>query len=191
MGEKKNRSEFRIKIMLIITTVVSVNFLFVAMFIFDEEMKNMKVEVMASEGNPELEDRIREMTKGHPIENMAGVIARKDEKTAALLVSIAKKESNWGKRSPKLNGEDCFNYWGFRLVREKMGTGGHTCFNSPQDAVNTVARRIKQLTDAGYDTPAGLIVWKCGYSCEGHSNYSVNKWISDVDYYYRKFTQVN
>jgi hypothetical protein len=35
-----------------------------------------------------------------------------------------------------------------------------------------------------YVTPAKLIVWKCGFSCEGHSRESVQKWIADVDAYY-------
>ena len=34
------------------------------------------------------------------------------------------------------------------------------------------------------NTPAKLIVWKCGFSCEGHGRESVEKWISDVDAYY-------
>jgi uncharacterized linocin/CFP29 family protein len=67
-----------------------------------------------------------------------------------------------------------------------MGSGGHTCFDSPRDAVNTVSRRIKSLIKKGYDTPEKIVVWKCGYSCAGHSSASVNKWIQDVDLYYQQ-----
>jgi hypothetical protein len=105
---------------------------------------------------------------------------------AAFLVAIAKKESGWGKYTPKLNGKECYNYWGFRQKREKMGSGGHTCFNSQEEAVRIVAHRIKRLIRKGYDTPEKIVVWKCGYNCNGHSNVSVNKWIQDVDYYYQQ-----
>lgn len=128
------------------------------------------------------------MTAGYPIEEMAPLIAKQDKDVAAFLVSIAKKESNWGKRVPVLNGKDCFNYWGFREKREEMGTGGHTCFKDREDAVETVSARIDTLVNEyERDTPAEMIVWKCGYSCSGHSDGSVKKWISDVAFYFKKF----
>ena len=40
------------------------------------------------------------------------------------------------------------------------------------------------------DTPEEMVIWKCGSSCEGHSDYSVEKWISDVEMYYEKFDGV-
>jgi hypothetical protein len=68
-----------------------------------------------------------------------------------------------------------------------MGTGGHTCFDSPKDAVRSVSKRIETLMYTyNRDTPREMIVWKCGSSCDGHSPESVDKWVSDVDYYYRK-----
>lgn len=137
--------------------------------------------------NIELENRIRNQIKGYPIESMTRIIARQDEQVAAFLVAIAKKESNWGKRTPKLNGEECNNLWGFRQKRDRMGSGGHTCFDNQEEAVQSVAERIKELIDNGVDTPEEMIVWKCGYSCDGHSNESVNKWVQDVEYYYEKF----
>lgn len=133
----------------------------------------------------EYEAHVREMVAGYPIEDMLPYIFEQDRMVAAFLIGIAKKESNWGKRVPVLEGQDCFNYWGYRGQRRMMGTGGHTCFNSRQDAVETVAKRLETLIHSEeLNTPEKLVVWKCGFSCEGHSQESVRKWISDVDRYY-------
>lgn len=130
-------------------------------------------------------DNIREMVKGYPIEAMLPYIFEQDRMTSSFLIGIAKKESNWGKRVPVLDDQDCFNYWGYRGVRRLMGTGGHTCFNSRQDAVATVAKRINTLTQSeALNTPEKMIIWKCGFSCSGHSRESVKKWIADVDMYF-------
>lgn len=134
--------------------------------------------------DPEILQKTSEILAGYPMATMAPYIAQEDPQVAAFLVAIAKKESAWGKRSPKLNGKDCYNYWGFRQARERMGTGGHTCFDSPREAVKIVADRIEDLIAKKYDTPQKMVVWKCGYSCYGHSGDSVRKWIQDVDYYY-------
>jgi hypothetical protein len=134
-----------------------------------------------------MEEEINKMVDGYPIKKMTPLIAQLDTRVAAFVIAIAKKESNWGKRVPVLNGEDCFNYWGYRGIREKMGTGGHTCFDSPRDAVETVSRRINDLVQAEIDTPQEMVIWKCGSSCAGHSEYSVDKWISDVEMYFEKF----
>lgn len=134
-----------------------------------------------------LEEDIVSLVKGYPIESMSGEIARHDRRVAAFMIAIAKKESNWGKRIPVLDGKDCYNYWGFREVRDRMGSGGHTCFENKRDAVRSVSRRIETLMyEYDRDTPQEMIVWKCGYSCDGHSDVSVDKWIRDVDYYFRK-----
>lgn len=131
------------------------------------------------------------MVHGYPIERMARYIAKEDRTTAAYLVSIAKKESNWGKRIPVGDdGRDCYNYWGYRDQSGETGTGGHTCFSSPAQAVRMVGARIHELVyEYGRDEPADMIVWKCGYSCDGHSDESVEKWKRDVAYYYGKFTR--
>lgn len=129
--------------------------------------------------------QIEQLVKGYPIEAMLPYILDKDRVVAAFLVGIAKKESNWGKRVPVLDGQDCFNYWGYRGIRRLMGTGGHTCFNSRKDAVDTVAQRIDTLIHSSkLDTPAKMVIWKCGYSCDGQSRSSVRKWIADVDLYF-------
>ncbi|MBP7822441.1 MAG: hypothetical protein KA034_01350, partial [Candidatus Moranbacteria bacterium] len=88
-------------------------------------------------------------------------------------------------RVPVLEGQDCYNYWGFRAKRRLMGTGGHTCFNGKKDAVDSVSKRIESLIyEYERNTPKEMIVWKCGYSCAGHSPESVRKWIADVEGYY-------
>lgn len=135
------------------------------------------------------EESVRDMVKGYPIEAMLPYIFKQDRLTAAFLVGIAKKESNWGKRIPVLDNQDCFNYWGYRGVRRMMGTGGHTCFNSREDAVETVAARLNRLIQSEkLDTPEKMIIWKCGFSCQGHSRESVKKWISDVDMYFSQLS---
>jgi hypothetical protein len=129
-----------------------------------------------------LEKEIKDMVKGLPIEKMAPEIAKQDRTVAAFMVAIARKESSWGQRVPVLNGKDCFNYWGYRGIRDRMGTGGHTCFNSPEDAVETVAKRIATLVnDYDRNTPEEMVVWKCGNSCAATGGQAAaNKWIKDV-----------
>jgi len=136
------------------------------------------------------EKRAKKMVKGYPIEKMLPYIFKQDKTTASFLIAIAKKESNWGKRVPVLNGQDCYNYWGYRGKRKKMGSGGHTCFESRRDAIDTVGKRLNKLIkDYGKNTPAKMIVWKCGNICNTHSNHSIKKWINDVDLYFEKLNK--
>jgi hypothetical protein len=136
------------------------------------------------------ERSIEKLVSGYPIEKMVPYISTKEKKTAAFLVGIAKKESNWGKYSPKLNGKDCYNYWGYRGQGENVTPSGYTCFKNPKEAVNVVSERIDELVnDSNLNTPEKMIVWKCGWDCAGHSDESVSKWIADVGYYYRKVYQ--
>lgn len=138
----------------------------------------------------EFKGKIENMVAGFPIAKMSKQIVRQDKTTAALMVAIAKKESNWGKRKPVLNGQDCFNYWGYREKRDRMGSGGHTCFDSPEDAVATVSKRINTLvTEYERNTPEKMIIWKCGLSCNKDNQANVKKWISDVDIYYQKLIE--
>lgn len=145
--------------------------------------------VPTKEINLELKNKIENITEGYPIKNMASEIAKQDEQVAAFLVSIAKKESAWGKRTPKLEGKECYNYWGFRRERSLMGSGGHTCFNSPEDAVKTVADRIENLVAKGVDTPREMVIWKCG-DCTGPARIGTQKWIADVQLYYNKMMEL-
>lgn len=136
----------------------------------------------------EFEKAARTMVKGYPIEKMLPYILEKDQKVAAFLISIAKKESSFGERVPVLNGQDCYNYWGYRGQRKLMGSGGHTCFNSRKDAVDTVAKRLTVLVnEQKRDTPAKMVLWKCGNSCAATGGQAAaNKWVSDVDGYFEK-----
>jgi len=138
-----------------------------------------------------LKAQLTDILTGTPMENMIEPISEQNQTVAAFLVGIALKESQFGKHSPKLNGQDCYNYWGYRGIRQKMGTGGHTCFDSPEDAVETVAKRLNTLVEQGRTTPQKMIIWKCGLSCASHSPQSVSKWISDVSIYFDKINQLD
>lgn len=133
------------------------------------------------------ENEINDMVQGYPIEKMTRFIAKQEPKVAAFLIAIAKKESAWGDRKPVLDGEDCYNYWGFRLKSDRMGSGGHTCFDSPEEAVAIVGSRISHLVnEEKIDTPKEMVIWKCGYNCDGPAAAGSEKWIKDVDYYYKQ-----
>jgi hypothetical protein len=142
--------------------------------------------VYITKENP-IDAEIRSMVKGYPIEQMTPYITQQDPKVAAFMIAIAKKESAWGEHHPVLNGRDCYNYWGFRLKTDKMGSGGHTCFDSPEQAVDTVAQRINELVNVeNVNSAKEMIVWKCGYSCQNQpKTYDEQKWISDVNMYYQ------
>jgi hypothetical protein len=141
----------------------------------------------------EYEASILAMVKGHPIESMVHYIAQKDKTVAAFLIGIAKQESDWGNHAPVLNGQDCYNYWGYRGLRARMGTGGHTCFNDPQDAVDTVAKRIEFLVlNEKADTPNKMVkIWKCGYDCSWDKKENVARWVNVVDMYMKKFDKAD
>ena len=128
------------------------------------------------------------LVKGHPIERMIPYIVERDKKTAAYLIGIAKKESNWGKRKPVLDGDDCYNYWGFRAKRERMGSGGHTCFDSPREAVDVIAKRIDQIIERNdVESAQDMLVWKCGSDCSVTGGQAAaDKWALDVDLYAKK-----
>jgi hypothetical protein len=143
------------------------------------------VNEMEESKKEEFNNKVREMVKGYPIEKMLPYILEKDQIVVAFLVGIAKKESGWGEHVPLLDGKDCYNYWGYRQQRVLMGTGGHTCFNSREDAVDTVAKRLKFLIEEeNLDTPAKMSIWKCGSACDQDGQ--VYKWISDVSLYFDK-----
>jgi len=166
---------------------------YITQLLNDYEAKKKEAEQAGIEDREILEQEIRLMTKGYPIEKMAPEIAKKDRVVAAFIVAIAKKESNWGKRVPVLDGKDCLNYWGFRAKRKKMGTGGHTCFDSNQDAVDSVAKRLAFLVEnEKVNTPGKMVtVWKCGYDCSWDNPKAVQKWVTDVDMYFKKFNKAS
>lgn len=137
--------------------------------------------------NDLLNTEIVSMTAGYPIELMAPSIAKYDREVAALIVGIAKKESNWGKRVPRSDdGADCFNYWGFKGAGSRGVAMGHGCFGTPEEAVEKVGNRIAELVRLrSTSEPKNFTIWKCGSSCATHTPESVRKWVSDVDQYYR------
>jgi hypothetical protein len=132
-----------------------------------------------------LEKKMRGMVAGYPIEKMVSLIAEKDPVVAAFLIGIAKQESDWGKHVPVYQGEECWNYWGFK-GKNPVGTGGHTCFASPEDAVDTVAKRLDFLvSNQKRNTPAKMIIWKCG-DCSWDNQRDMQSWISAVNMYFQK-----
>jgi len=134
------------------------------------------------------EEEIHAMVKGYPIEEMIPEIAKHERIVAAFLVAIAKKESGWGVHVPVYKGQDCYNYWGWR-GKNPVGSGGHTCFDSPKDAVDTVAKRIAFLvSNKKLDTPKKMIIWKCG-DCGWDTPAAMQSWINDVDHYFRKLNK--
>ena len=138
----------------------------------------------------EFEKKVRSMVKGYPIEDMLPYILNKDQIVAAFLIGIARKESSWGVHVPLLEGQDCYNYWGYRGQRKLMGTGGHTCFNSRKDAVDTVAKRLEWLIkNQNRNTPDKMVIWKCGSACNKDNPEAVRKWISDVNLYFNKLNK--
>jgi hypothetical protein len=133
-----------------------------------------------------LEKKMREMVTGYPIEKMVPRIAEKNPVVAAFMISIARQESEWGKHVPLYQGEDCWNYWGWR-GKNPVGTGGHTCFLSPEDAVDTVAKRLEFLVgNQKLNTPAKMIIWKCG-DCSWDNQRDMQRWINTVNKYFQKF----
>lgn len=163
----------------------------------EEPCKEQAPAALATESVPlqvadmTLDGEIRELTAGYPLEAMAGTIAEYDRQVAALIVGIAKKESNWGKRVPLASdGSDCFNYWGYKGAGARGVAMGHGCFATPEEAVHAVGNRIAELVDLRQTSePKNFTIWKCGSSCATHSPESVRKWIADVDLYYRKIVQ--
>ncbi len=136
-------------------------------------------------GDKKLYEEITPILKGTPMEKMMGDISRRDRIVAAFLVGIALKESKFGLHSPKKDGLDCYNYWGYR-GRENPTPSGYSCFDSPSQAVAIVGDRIEAIVRQGARTPRDMVVWKCGYTCEGFDEESVNGWIEDVGLnYYR------
>jgi hypothetical protein len=150
----------------------------------------------AKEAEEELKTKrvaaIEKLLKGSPMTAMAPAIAEQDTEIAALIVGIARKESQWGVHSPRKNGSDCFNYWGFKGAGGRGVGMGHACFATREEAVEKVAKRLEKLVkQRGTSKPSSLVTtWKCGRSCAGHSKESVNKWVSDVNQYYTKMLAI-
>ena len=144
-----------------------------------------------SNNNKQLESEMAAMVKGYPIEKMVPYIAQQDRMVAAFMIGIAKQESDWGVHVPVgPNGEECYNDWGYR-GKNAVGTGGHSCFSSPKDAVDTVAKRLQFLvSNEKMTTPDKMVVvWKCGYDCSWDKPAAVNRWVEAVNYYFKQFNE--
>lgn len=143
------------------------------------------------EVSSELENKLYDIVGEAPIKEMVPFIAERDQRVAALIVGIAKKESNWGSASPSKNGTTCYNYWGYKGAGSRGTSMGYGCFASAEEGVDVIGKRIGELVDKNLTTPSKMIVWKCGSaSCTGHDPQSVRKWISDVDMYFRKVVTI-
>ncbi len=138
----------------------------------------------------ELKREVLAIVAGTPMEKMADDISKRNRTVAAYIVAIAMKESKFGVYSPKeADGTDCYNYWGYR-GQENPTLSGYSCFASPSQAVKVVGDRIQSLVDQGVKTPSEMVVWKCGYTCDGFPAADVQSWISDVGInYYRLNTE--
>ena len=149
-----------------------------------EAEKNDKISAEKNAISSERKEKLEKMVGGYPISEMIPYIVERDEKTAAFLVAIARKESSWGVHAPSKKGRDCYNYWGYKGNYNL--SMGYSCFDSPEQAVNVVGDKIESLIDKKIDTPEKLVVWKCGSSCKGHSPESVKSWIGSVRQYWQK-----
>jgi Tfp pilus assembly protein PilP len=134
--------------------------------------------------NDPQDGKIKEILAGYPMERMVEAIGKKDKETAAFLVAIAKKESDWGKHAPRKSGRDCYNYWGYKGSYNLVQ--GYSCFDSPEQAVEVVGGRIDSLTKKGLHTPERMVVWKCGSSCSWDRPEAVASWIGAVRIYWSK-----
>jgi len=137
------------------------------------------------------ESRLRGFVSGRPIEAMVPYINKRDPRVAAYLVAIAKKESSWGEHAPSKDGKTCYNYWGYKSSGSRGVSMGYACFGSAEEGVRKVGDRIQDLLNKKIQTPAQMVVWKCGSSCAGHNPQDVRKWISDVAFYYGKIISFN
>jgi len=146
----------------------------------DEEMIMNLLTKIDDEKSADFKNEILQYIKGRPMEDMAPYIAKQPRIVAAFLVGIAMKESKFGVYAPRdAKGHDCHNYWGYRGP-ENTTASGHSCFNSPEHAIQVVGKKINKLVAGGISNPAEMISWKCGSSCAGHGAENVRKWIADV-----------
>jgi hypothetical protein len=140
---------------------------------------------LAEKKPSELEKKILKLVKDTPMEAMVSEISKRDQAVAAFILGIGMKESKYGLYSPKKDGRECYNYWGYR-GKENTTKSGYSCFDSPEHAIQVVGDRIERIVRQGAKTPAQMISWKCGSTCAGHSPESVQKWIDDVAINYYK-----
>lgn len=164
-----------------------------------QKQENSKTFLVDTKKYPEVEKRVDfqniELEIGRivgnaPIREMIPSIIKFDQRVAAFVVGIAKKESDWGRRSPSLSGKTCYNYWGYKGKGSRGASMGYACFGSPEEAVEVVGKRIENLVAKNINEPRKMLVWKCGSSCAGHDPGGVQKWVSDVNMYFSRVMQI-
>lgn len=164
--------------------------------LFQEKRSNMrKVEKTSvnsdiAKSNINLSDKIYQIVGEAPIKEMIPFISMRDSRVAAFLVGIAKKESGFGKASPSKDGQDCYNYWGYKGQGGRGSVLGYSCFASAEEAVETVGNRIQKLVEQNHTTPARMVVWKCGSSCDWDKPANVQSWISGVAQDFNKLVDI-
>ena len=146
--------------------------------LLEQSEKNFKTEQFAK--------KLYEITGDAPIKEMVPFISKRDEKVAAFLIGIAKKESGWGEHVPLLNGQDCYNYWGYKGAASRGSAMGYACFSNPEEAVEIVGNRLEVLIGKNHTTASKMLIWKCGSSCAGHDPKGVESWVSTVSLYFNK-----
>ena len=177
----------KIILLLLIVTVLSFDLMLLGYGkMINREFPSQKISQKLP--NP-MEQNINRLTQGYPIEKMTRLIASQNKTTAAFLVSVAKQESDWGKHVPVLNGQDCYNYWGYRGQASRMSREGFTCFDNPQQAVQTIAKRFNNLiNNSNLDTPQKMVVWECGHDCANRPDQETSGWINGVSYYFNQLS---
>jgi hypothetical protein len=129
--------------------------------------------------------KIYEIVGDSPIKEMVPFISKRDEKVAAFLVGIAKKESSLGEHSPLKDGHTCYNYWGYKGSAGNGSVLGYACFASAEEAVETVGNRIEVLVGKDHNTPEKMVnTWKCGTNCNGDPG--APGWVATVAIYFEK-----
>jgi hypothetical protein len=135
--------------------------------------------------NGQFADKIYEIVGDAPIKEMVPFISQRDEKVAAFLIGIAKKESSFGLASPSKNGESCYNYWGFKGDGGRGAAMGYACFANAEEAIKIVGDRIEILVNKERNTPSRMVdTWKCGKSCKDDPG--APGWIATVALYFDK-----
>lgn len=135
--------------------------------------------------NGQFANELYEIVGDAPIREMVPFISQREEKVAAFLVGIAKKESSFGLASPSKDGETCYNYWGYKSSGERGTAMGYACFGSAEEAIRVVGDRIEVLVNKQRNTPALMVdTWKCGKSCAGDPG--APGWVSTVALYFEK-----
>ena len=146
-------------------------------------VKNKKANFSEKHGS--FSEKIYAVVGNSPIKEMVPFISKRNEKVAAFLVAIAKKESGFGEHSPSLKGQDCYNYWGYKGSAGNGSVKGYACFDSAEEAIEIVGNRIEVLVNKNHTTPDRMVnTWKCGTSCKGDPG--APSWVSTVTYYFDK-----